>query len=40
MCEYTYVMTLIVDKIWKKLLEHFCGLQMEFFNSHFELPKM
>jgi hypothetical protein len=24
-------MTLIVDKTWKKPLEHFCGLRMWFF---------
>jgi hypothetical protein len=28
---FTYVMTLIMDKTWKKPLEHFCGLGMWFF---------
>jgi hypothetical protein len=28
---FTYVMTLIVDKTWKKPLKTFCGLGMWFF---------
>lgn len=28
---YTYVVMLIMNKLWKKLLKHFCDLKMNFF---------
>ncbi len=35
---FTWAMTLIVDKKWKKSFDHFGGLYMRFF-SHFLLSK-
>jgi hypothetical protein len=36
---YTYVLMLIVDKRWKKSLEHFCGLGMKPLISFFNIKK-